>query len=181
MRKMNFKIKKETILMFLLASFALTATVLACLYVRSPFYHENFTIAYSQKTAKKFNLARGDYVFIWLSSIPEGMSGRSAQPYCIRFYVTSPNNTTVLDESLGIAGTGWFNPLSFMANCDGVYTMHFENTVGGNFDKTISLHYKIAVSIFGIPIEPLLFFLSIILFTCIILLSVLVLIERTKR
>jgi len=90
---MGFKPKKKIILIFLLIGFSLTTLLLIYLFVT-----ETMSLACSQKITKRLNLSSSDYVFIWLSSVPRDVSGLAAQPYTIRFYVTSPNNTTVLDQ-----------------------------------------------------------------------------------
>jgi hypothetical protein len=74
----------------------------------------------------------------------------------IKFYVTDPNQLDLGGYPLGVAGTGYFTPFTFVAQQDGVYDMHFENSIGDADSRTVSLYYRVALSIFGIPVEYIL-------------------------
>jgi len=54
-------------------------------------------------------------------------------------------------EPLGVAGRIWLWPLSFLSQKDGLYTMHFENSMGSSITKIVSLSCKTTPSAFGIP------------------------------
>lgn len=172
-------IRKRHILLVLLLMLALIILLLGYIFLSNPTVHETFELVFSEEATRELNLTTGEHVSVWLSTIPPGMSGRSAQSWVITFYVTDPGNQTILDEH-GIAGTGWLYPLSFVPHQDGVYVMHFNNTVGGNFDKTVSLSYRITQSIYGIPIEHLLLFMLAANVVLILTLAVIVLIKRNK-
>jgi len=172
-------IRKRHILLVLLLVLALIILLLVYIFLSNPTMHETFKLAFSEGATKELNLTTGEHVSVWLSAMPPGMSGRSAQSWVIKFYVTDPHNYTILD-TLGIARTGWLYPLSFVARQDGVYTLHFNNTVGGNIDKTVSLSYKITQSIYGIPIEHILLFVLAVIVVLILILAVPMLIERRR-
>jgi hypothetical protein len=74
----------------------------------------------------------------------------------IKFYVTDPNKRDLGGYPLGVAGTGYFTPFTFVAQQDGIYDMHFENSIGDADSRTVSLYYRVALSIFGIPVEYIL-------------------------
>jgi len=74
----------------------------------------------------------------------------------IKFYVTAPNQLDLGGHPLGVAGTGYFTTFTFVAQQDGVYDMHFENSIGDADSRTVSLSYRVALSIFGIPVEYIL-------------------------
>jgi hypothetical protein len=107
------------------------------------------------------------------------MSGRSAMGWVIKFYVADPINHKVVDQSIGIASTG-FGGLFFVAQHDGVYTMHFDNSVGDPFNKTVSLSYRITQSVFGIPVEHLLLCMLITTVVLILVVVVIMWMERSK-
>jgi len=107
------------------------------------------------------------------------MSRRSAQDWVIRFYVLDSNDREFLRHD-GIVSTGYFYPLSFLAQQDGVYTMHFDNSVGGSFNKTVSLSYRKTQSVMGISLENLLLYMSIATVAVILIAVVIMLIERSK-
>jgi len=140
------------VLLFILAFIIL---LLSYLYLSNPTVDEDFTLPYSETATREINLALGEHVSIWLSTLPSGMSGRGAQLWVIKFYTTDPDNRTILDQ-LGIVGTGWMYPLTFITEQEGVHTMYFENSIGGTFDKKVSFSYRITRSVFGIPLEYIL-------------------------
>jgi len=170
---------KRHILIVSTFAFASVFVFLAYLFLSNPTVHDTFVLALRDTAARKLNLTSGKHVLVWLSTIPPGLSPRVAQSWVIRFYVTDPGNQTVLD-TLGIAGTGWLSPLSFVAEQDGVYILHFNNTVGGSFDKTVSLSYRITQSVYGVPIENLSLFVLIAIAVIILVLTAMVLKDRSK-
>jgi len=171
--------RKRHILLGLLLVLASIILLLIYIFLSNPTVHETFKLASSEEAIRELNLTTGEHVSVWLSAMPPGMSGRNAQAWIIKFYVTNPNHSTILD-TLGIARTGWLYPLSFVANQDGVYTMHFNNTVGGSFDKMVSLSYRVTQSIYGIPVEHILLFMLAVIVVLILILVVPMLIERRR-
>ena len=161
MMRIEKKLRKKHLLIFMLFLFTSLIISLVCMFLSNPPVHETFMVASSEKATRNLKLKGGDHVSIWLSTLPPGMSGRSAQGYVINFYVTDPNNYTVLDTH-GIVGTGELNPETFVAQQEGVYTMHFINNLGGSFDKTVRLHYRTTKSILGVPFEYILVSITII-------------------
>ena len=146
--------------------------------VRYPVIRETFVLLPSERVIRELNVTVGKLVFIWLSTIPPGESGRHAMGWVIEFYVTDPSNHTVVYEE-GVAGTGPFSPESFIAQQDGVYTMHFDNTVGDPINKTVRLSYRMSQPVFGISIDLLLFIGSIAIGVLIIIVvAVIVLVRR---
>ena len=97
----------------------------------------------------------------------------------IKVYVTDPTSQEAL-EPLGVTGGIWLWPLLFLAQQDGVYTTHFENSMGNSMTKTVSLSYKRTPSAFGIPIEHLLLYVSITAGT-VILIGVATIFLRTRH
>ena len=81
----------------------------------------------------------------------------------IRFYVTDPHAQVIAGYMPGISGTGFFMPFTFVAHQDGVYAMHFENSIGDPDSRTVSLYYRKASSILGIPIEYVVIFVMAII------------------
>lgn len=126
----------------------------------NPSTDESFSVAYSEEASEELSLSKGDFVLVWLSTTPSGVSGLDAEGYVIRFSVTDPDDRVIL-EPVGIAGRVWLWPLSFPAQQDGVHTMHFDNSMGLSIEKTVSLSYKITQSVFGVPVENLLLYISI--------------------
>jgi len=159
---------------------ALSSIILYWLYLHlsNPTIHETFTLAPSETATRELNLGSSEYAFIWLSTIPLGMSGRSAMGWVIKFYVVDPNDREILRDP-GIAGTGFFNPLSFVAQQDGVYTLYFDNSIGDPIDKIVSLSYRKTQSILGASAEHLLLYMSITTIILILIVAVIVLIKKT--
>ena len=174
-KKANTVNKKHVLIGLLLP---LISTVLGLLYLSFvyPFTSETFTLAPDEETTRELNLESGEHVYIWLKT-RGWVSGRYAMDWVIKFYVTDPNNHQILYEP-GIAGKGLLNPMSFAAQESGTYTMHFENTVGGKFEKTVDLTYKKAPAVLGIPIELLLLLTAAVLGALAITTAVLILIEK---
>jgi hypothetical protein len=72
----------------------------------------------------------------------------------INFFVTDPNNFTILqyDNTL-------HKSFSFTADMDGDYQLHFDNSLSAGYSKTVSLDYSITRYIMGMPQEQFLFLL----------------------
>jgi len=153
----DFDWKNETCFTVLLSVFVSISLLLVYMFLSNPAVQETFSLAFSEEATSVLNLTPGEHVSIWLSTVPPGMSGRSAQEYVIKFYATDPDARTVLNAT-GTVRTGLLYPLSFVAQQSGVYTLHFKNSLGGSFIKTVSLSYRVTHSIYGIPIEHLLLF-----------------------
>jgi len=149
--------RKKPVLLVLLFVFVSISLLLVYMFLSNPVVQEAFVLAYSEEVKSVLNLTQGEHVSIWLSTLPPGMSGRSAQQYVIEFYITDPTARTVLNAT-GTVATGLLSPLSFVAQQSGVYTIHIKNTLGGSFIKTVSLSYRVTHSIYGIPIEYFLLF-----------------------
>ncbi|MDH5448320.1 MAG: hypothetical protein OEY24_08055 [Candidatus Bathyarchaeota archaeon] len=176
---MKTGLRKRDVLLVLLFVLALMILVLAYLLVSNPANHDTFVLPFSESAKRELNLKTGEHVSIWLSAMPPRVSGRSGQMWVINFCVIDPSNRTTLEQR-GIAGTGWLYPMSFVAQEEGTYTMKFENTIGGNFDKTIRLSYRITNSIAGIPIEHFLIFMIAATSIGILILAVNMLIVRGR-
>ena len=58
--------------------------------------------------------------------------------------------------------------------------MHFENSMGSAINKTVSLSYKITQSVFGIPVENLLIYMSIAV-GLLILIVIAIMLLKTKQ
>jgi hypothetical protein len=172
-------INKKRVLIGLLVPFTLVILILLYLSLVYPFVTETFTLAPSETATRELSLRGSERAFIWVSTMPMGLSGRYAMDWVIKFHVYDPNNNQIINDP-GIAGTGWLYPRSFVARESGTYTMYFENTVGGQFEKTISLCYKIAPSIFGIPIELMLLIIAVVLGLIVVALSTMLLIKTAK-
>jgi len=148
--------------------------------VRYPVVQETFVLLPSEKVVKELNVTGGRLVLIWLSTIPPGESGRYAMGWVIMFYVADPSNRIVVYEQ-GIAATGPFSPTSFIAQQDGIYPMHFYNTIGDPIDKTVRLSYKMSWLVSGISIDHFLFFGSITVVVFIIVVVAIILVKRRMR
>ena len=157
---MKLNTRKRRGLLVLLFVLVSIVALLVYMFFSNPVIDETFNLSSSAEAARKLNLTMGKHVSVWFTVLPPGMSGRSAQDWIIWFYVTDPSNSTILSDS-GIVSTGWFYPPTFVAQQEGTYTMHFSNTVGGSFDRTVRLSYRITQSIFGVPFEYLLLFMLI--------------------
>ncbi len=136
----------------LLLALAVLGIALLFLYFTNPLMHETFTVAWDHDIIKELNLKSGEHVSIWLWTATP-LSMQNAGGRVIRFYVTDPHARVIAGYMPGISGTGFFTPFTFVAHQDGVYAMHFENSIGDPDSRTVSLYYRIALSILGIPIE----------------------------
>lgn len=172
--KMDASLKVLILLVVLLFSMIIPLLYLA---VRYPLVRETFVLVPSEKVIRELNVTVGKLVLVWLSTIPPGESGRYAMGWVIEFYVTDPSNQTVVYEQ-GVAGTGPFSPESFIAQQDGVYTMHFDNTVGDPINKTVRLSYRMSQPVFGISVDLLLFVGAITVVALIIVVAVIMLVRR---
>lgn len=79
-------------------------------------------------------------------------------------------------EDTGIAA----GSLAFVAHEDGIYTLHFSNTVGGSFGKTVSISYRMTQSIYGVPIQDFLLIVLVADIVIILIVAVTILIERNR-
>ena len=146
----------------LLLTLAVLGTALLFLYFTNPLTHETFTVAWVHDIVKELNLKSGEHVSIWLWTATP-LSMQNAGGRVIRFYVTDPHAQVIAGYMSGISGTGFFMPFTFVAHQDGVYAMHFENSIGDPDSRTVSLYYRIALSILGIPIEYVVIFIMAII------------------
>lgn len=151
----------------------------AYLVLSNPPTERSFSIAHLDAATEEISLFKGDSVLLWLSTIPAEVGGQGVEECVIKVFVTDPTGHEVL-EPLGVAGRIWLWPLSFLAQQDGVYTMHFENSMGSSITKTVSLSYKTTLSAFGIPLEHLLLYVSITVGT-IVLVVIAAIFLRTRN
>lgn len=175
-------IREKYILTFLLLAIALLGVVLLFLYLTHPLTHETFTVAWNTDIVKELNLKSGDNVFVWLWTAPP-LSMQNAGGRVIRFYITDPHTRVIAGYMPGIAGTGFFAPFTFVAQQDGVYRMYFENSIGDSDSRTVSLYYKITMSILGVPIDYVLICIIVIVAVVTVFLGIVFTVskERTAR
>jgi len=70
----------------------------------------------------------------------------------VNFFVTDPYNSTVLHYDNVLQRS-----FSFTAEVDGIYQLHFDNSLSAVNRKTVSLNYNITRYIMGMPQEQFLF------------------------
>jgi hypothetical protein len=99
----------------------------------------------------------------------------------VKFYVTDPNQRDLGGYPLGVAGTGYFTPFTFVAQQDGIYDMHFENSIGDADSRTVSLYYRVALSIFGIPVEYILICILVVVIVLAITFGIILLTSRERK
>jgi len=97
----------------------------------------------------------------------------------IRFNVTNPDGVTILYQ-MGIAGTGFQQPLTFVATQPGTYSMHFENTVGDMDSRTVTLWYRVAPAFFGVSADLIVSLALVVAFIIVLALLILQLVKRTE-
>jgi len=134
----------------------LDTSLLGSVFLVSPVVNDTFELDFSEEASRQLSPTMGKYVWVWFTDLPPGMSGRSAQQWVIWFYVADPSNNTVLSDA-GIVASGFsLYPPTIGADQDGFYTLHFSNSVGGNFTKTVYLSCRITMSVYGVPVECIL-------------------------
>jgi len=109
-----------------------------CPIVSAQEYSENFAVPAHARTTRIVELENGGIISGYVRA-----SGGPAND--IKFYVTDPDNKTVL-----IYENTTYTSFSFTASVAGNYTMHFDNSLS-MYSKGIELHYVIKPPIFGIP------------------------------
>jgi hypothetical protein len=166
----------------LLLALAVLGIALLLLYLTNPLMHESFTVAWVHDIVKELNLKSGEHVSIWLWTASP-LSMQNAGGRVIRFYVTDPHAQVIAGYMPGISGTGFFMPFTFVAHQDGLYAMHFENSIGDPDSRTVSLYYRIALSILGIPIEYVVIFIMAIVIAITVVFGIVFALskERTAR
>lgn len=70
----------------------------------------------------------------------------------VNFYITDPYNNTLLRYDNVLQRS-----FSFTAEVDGLYQLHFDNSLSVSSRKTVSLNYDITRYIMGMPQEQFLF------------------------
>jgi hypothetical protein len=148
----GIRIRGKYILTSLLLAIVVLGVILLFLYLTRPLMHETFIVAWNHDIVKELNLKSGDNVFVWLWTAPP-LSMQNAGGRVIRFYVTNPHAQVIAGYMPGISGTGLFTPFKFVAQQDGAYTLHFENSIGDSDNRTVSLYYRTTMSILGIPVD----------------------------
>jgi len=93
------RIKKKHVLVYLFSALSLVILCWLYLHLGNPTVHETFTLTASEEVTKELNLSSGEYVFIWLSTIPPGTSRRYAMGWVIKFFVVDLNNDKAFDNS----------------------------------------------------------------------------------
>ena len=177
---MKLSTKKRRFLLALLLLIGSDISLLGCMFLVSPVVHDTFELPFSEAASRELSLTAGNSVWVWFTDLLPGMSGRSAQQWIIWFYVTDPSNSTMLSDS-GIVTRGLsLYPPTIVAHQDGSYTLHFSNSVGGNFTKTVNLSYKITQSVYGVPVEGILLFILFAATLLILIVLVTSFAERNK-
>jgi hypothetical protein len=158
---------------------AILLAVLLLLFLTHPIIHETFAVPYNQATIIELNLKADAHVSVWLwTAAPRSMQNAGGR--VIKFYVTDPNQSDLGGYPLGVAGTGYFTPFTFVAQQDGPYDMHFENSIGDADSRTVSLYYRVALSIFGIPVEYILICISAAVIVLAITFGIILLTSRSR-
>ena len=91
------------------------------------------------------NLKETDSVSGSFSTVSDDETG-------VNFYVTDPYNITILRYDNVLQRS-----FSFIAEADGDYQLHFDNSLSATNRKTVSLNYDVVHYIMGMPQEQFLF------------------------
>lgn len=138
---------------------------------------ESFTIPSSQQVTRALRLEDGGSVIEKASTITGTIRASGGPANDIRFYVTDPNNTTVV-----YYGNVTFTSFSFVAPTTGTYTAHFDNSLS-MFSKGVTLNYSIEPPILGIPHDLFLIIVAVfaVVIVVVIIVVIIVIIHRRKR